>query len=158
MAPDLPATLVAVDHGFSVVELVIALGLTAVLGGMAALAWPRIDAAMQLDAGVQQLAADLHAAQTLAIASAARVRLVFTLGSSRYRRERADDAGTYRRDLERELPRGIRVGDVNSGGDLVFTARGQGENGTVTLEDRRGVRRGVRLNQRGRVTVLRVGQ
>jgi len=39
----------------------------------------------------------------------------------------------------------------------VFSPRGQGENGTVTLGDRQGVHRGVRLNQRGRITILPVG-
>lgn len=143
--------------GFSVVELLAALGCAAILLGTAALGWTRIEAALQLDAGIQQLAADLHEAQTLAIASASRVRLVFATGSDRYGRDRSDDAGVYHRDVERRLPRGIRVAEVNSGGDLVFTARGQGENGTVTLADRRGTRRGLRLNQRGRITVLHVG-
>lgn len=142
---------------FTVVELVVALGCAAILLGGAVLSWTSVEAALQLDAGLRQLAADLHDAQTLAIASAARVRLVFTRGSDRYSRERSDDTGTYHRDLERWLPRGIRIADVNSGGDLVFTARGQGENGTVTLEDRRGMRRGLRLNQRGRITVLHTG-
>jgi hypothetical protein len=82
--------------------------------------------------------------------------LVFTPGTDVYRRERVDDGGTYRHDLTRRLPQGIHVVDVNSGGDLVFTARGQGENGTVTLGDRHGAHRAVRLNQRGRVTILPV--
>jgi hypothetical protein len=55
----------------------------------------------------------------------------------------------------RELPRGIRIADVNSGGDLVFSARGNAENGTVVLVDGRGLHATLRLNQRGRVTVDR---
>jgi len=142
---------------FSLLELLVALGLVSVVLGTAALTWPRVDAAIQLDSGLHQIATDLHAAQTLAIASASRVRLVFTTGTDVYRRERVDDGGTYRQDLTRRLPSGIHVVDVNSGGDLVFTARGQGENGTVTLGDRRGTHRAVRMNQRGRVTILPVG-
>jgi prepilin-type N-terminal cleavage/methylation domain-containing protein len=152
----MPAAVTQRRAAFSLLELLLALALASILLGMTALAWPRVEAAVQLDAGLQQLAADLHAAQTLAIASASQVRLVFTPGTDRYRRERADDRGTYRYDLERRLPRGIRITDVNSGGDLTFTARGQGENGTVTLGDRRGTRRSLRLNQRGRVTLLPV--
>ena len=142
---------------YSLLELIVTLGITSVLLGTAVLAWPRLDAAMQLDSGLHQIAADLHAAQTLAIASARRVRLVFAAGSTRYRREHADDRGDYHPDLDRVLPRGIRVVDVNSGGDLVFSARGQAENGTVTLGDRRGTQRGLRINQRGRITLLAVG-
>ena len=143
--------------GFSLLELLIALGLVSIVLATAALGWPHVDAALQLDAGLHQIAADLHAAQTLAIASAAHVRLVFPVGGTAYRRERMDDAGVYQADLSRQLPPGIQIADANSGGDLVFSARGQGENGTVTLADRSGIRRGIRLNQRGRVTILPVG-
>jgi prepilin-type N-terminal cleavage/methylation domain-containing protein len=150
-------TLPPARAAFSLLELLVALALVSVVLGTAALAWPRFDAAMQLDSGLHQIAADLHAAQTLAIASASRVRLVFVAGSDVYRRERVDDDGTYRQDLTRRLPSGIQVVTVNSGGDLVFSARGQGENGTVTLVDRRGTQRAVRLNQRGRITILAAG-
>ncbi len=142
---------------FSLLELLVALGLASVVLGTAALTWPRVNAAIQLDSGLHQIAADLHAAQTLAIASASRVRLVFTPGTDVYRRERVDDGGIYRQDLTRRLPPGIHVVAVNSGGDLVFTARGNGENGTVTLGDGCGTNRAIRLNQRGRVTILAVG-
>jgi prepilin-type N-terminal cleavage/methylation domain-containing protein len=142
---------------FSLLELLITLGLISIVLATAAIAWPRVDAALQLDAGLHQIAGDLHAAQTLAIASASRVRVVFPVGADVYQRERMDDAGNYQPDLTRRLPSGIQIVAANSGGDLVFSARGQGENGTVTLGDRQGVHRGVRLNQRGRVTILPVG-
>jgi type II secretory pathway pseudopilin PulG len=144
-------------EAYSMIELVVALGLTSILLGTAVLAWPRLDAAMQLDSGLYQIAADLHAAQTLAVASAGRVRVVFTMGSAHYRREHADDQGDYHLDVNRVLPRGIRVVDVNSGGDFIFSARGQAENGTITLGDRRGTHRMLRVNQRGRLTLLAVG-
>ncbi len=142
---------------FSLLELLVTLTLTSVVLAAAALIWPRVDAALQLDAGLHQIAADLHAAQTLAIASAARVRIVFPVGGDTYRRERMDDGGTYRLDQSRRLPQGIQIVDANSGGDLVFSARGQGENGTVVLGDHRGVHRALRLNQRGRITILSEG-
>ena len=85
---------------------------------------------------------------------AGRVRVVFTSGSNRYWRELADDSGAYHRDLDRALPSGIRVLTVNSGGSFVFSARGQAENGTITLTDTRGSARAVQLNQRGHVTIL----
>jgi len=141
--------------GFTLVELVATLGVLGIVVAAGALAWPEIDAALRLDAASQQLAADLHDARVLAIASAARARLVFVRGAPSYRLERADDAGTFTLAATRALPSGIRVADANSGGDLVFTARGIAENGTVVLVDRRGLHATVRLNQRGRVTVDR---
>ncbi len=141
--------------GFTLIELVVTLGVLALMSAGAALAWPPIEAALRLDAAVHQLAADLHDARVLAIASAARARLVFTRGASSYRVERADDAGSFDLAAERPLPRGIVVADANSGGDLLFTARGIAENGTVVLVDRRGRRASLRLNQRGRVTIDR---
>ena len=145
------------EAAFTLLELLTTVALVSVLTGGAALAWPKIDAALQLEAGLDQVAADLHAARTLASASASRVRLVFRSGASTYRWERADDTGTYSLADSRELPRGIAVADINSGGDLTFSARGQAENGTLVLVDRRGVRRSLRLNQRGRITILRAG-
>jgi prepilin-type N-terminal cleavage/methylation domain-containing protein len=143
------------SHGFTVIELLVALAILAIFAGAAALAWPRLEAALRLDAATHQLAADLHDARVLAIASAARVRLVFTPGAARYRLERADDAGTFALAAMRVLPRGIAIADANSGGDLVFSARGNAENGTIVLVDRRGLHASVRLNQRGRVTIDR---
>jgi len=142
-------------RGFTVLELAIALALIAVAAGTAALVWSRIAAALRLEAGIHQLAADLHDARVVAVASASRTRLAFVRGQTSYRIERADDDGTFHLAMRRPLPRGLRVDDANSGGDLVFSARGNAENGTVVLVDERGVRASLRLNQRGRVTIDR---
>ena len=141
--------------GFTLLELVTVLAVLGIVAGVASLAWPRFEAALRLDAATHQLAADLHDARVMAVASAARARLTFTRGAARYRVERADDAGAWHPTAERALPRGIRIADVNSGGDLVFSARGNAENGTVVLVDRRGLHASLRLNQRGRVTIDR---
>jgi len=130
------------------------MALVILVSGAAALAIPRVDAALQLDAALHQIAADLQSARTLAVASARRVRIVFTAGADRYSRELADDAGQYHPDRSRTLPRGIRVLAVNAGGTLAFSARGQAENATVTLADAHGTARALQLNQRGRVTIL----
>src|SRR5437870_538831 len=105
----------ATPHGraaFSLLELLVVLGLVSLVLATAALAWPQIDAAIQLDSGLHQIAADLHAAQTLAIASASRVRLVFLVGGGTYRRERIDDFGTYRLDVTRRLLPGVQIVDA----------------------------------------------
>ncbi len=139
--------------GFTLVELVVTIGVLAALAAGAALAWARLEPVLRLDAATHQLAADLHDVRVLAIASAARARLVFARGAASYRVERADDDGAFRLTAIRPLPRGIRVADANSGGDLVFSARGNAENGTVVLVDPRGVQATLRVNQRGRVTI-----
>lgn len=143
------------SRGFTLLELLMVLAVLGIVAGVASLAWPRFEAALRLDAAMHQLAADLHDARVVAVASAARARLTFTRGAARYRVERADDAGAWHLTAERALPRGIRIADVNSGGDLAFSARGNGENGTVVLVDRRGLHASLRLNQRGRVTIDR---
>ena len=143
---------------FTVLELLVAIAIAAIVAGGGVLVWPRFGAALRLEVALHQLAADLRQAQTLASATAGRVRLVFARGGTTYVRERADDAGTYRADETYRLPPGITVADVNSGGDLIFSARGQAENGTVVLGDGRGVRRSLRINQRGRITVLPVAR
>ena len=145
------------ERGLTLIELLAVLALTAILGGGALLGWRRVEAALALDRGLHQIAADLQTTRVLAIASATRVRLVFAVGTGRYRREHLDDDGHYVLDLAVDLPRGITIGDANSGGDLACSARGDGENGTVTLVDRRGTERLLRLTQRGRITILAAG-
>lgn len=144
-------------RGFTLIELLGALAVSAVLTRGALLGWRQVEAALTLDRALHQLAADLQTTRVLAIASATRVRLVFVTGTRVYRRERLDDDGRYVLDLAMELPRGIVIADANSGGDLGYSARGDGENGTVTLADRSGTQRQLRLNQRGRLTILAVG-
>jgi len=141
--------------GLTLLECLVVIAVFGVVAGGASFVWPRLASAFHLEAALRGLAADLQDTRVLAVAAAARARLVFVRGTARYRLERADDDGTFTLTAERRLPPGVVVADVNSGGDLVFSARGNAENGTVVLADRRGRRATLRLNQRGRVTVER---
>jgi prepilin-type N-terminal cleavage/methylation domain-containing protein len=143
--------------GLTVVELMATLAVLGILLGGGVLAWPRIAATLRLESALHQLSADLAASRVLAVAAATRTRVTFARGATSYRLERAGDDGTFRLAARRALPDGVRVDDVNSGGDLVFSARGNAENGTVVLGDERGVQARVILNQRGRVTITRAG-
>ena len=139
--------------GFSILELVVVTAILVVVAGGAALVWGRVEAAVALERGVRQLAGELGVARALAVASAGRVRIALRTGADRYERQRATDDDGFATDHVVALPHGIRVASVGSGGDLTFSARGDGENATVVLADRRGVRRALVLNQRGRVTI-----
>jgi prepilin-type N-terminal cleavage/methylation domain-containing protein len=143
--------------GFTVVEVLTTVAVLGIVLGAGALAWPPIASALRLEAASHQLAADLASSRVLAVAGATRMRLTFVRGAAAYRVERADDDGTFRPSAWRDLPAGVRIADVNSGGDLVFTARGNAENGTVVLGNARGAEVRVVLNQRGRVTITRTG-
>jgi prepilin-type N-terminal cleavage/methylation domain-containing protein len=141
--------------GLTILECLVTVAVLGIVAGGATFVWPRLSSAFQLEAALRGLAADLQDTRVLAVAAAARARLVFVRGAALYRLVRADDDGTFTLTTERRLPPGVVVADVNSGGDLVFSARGNAENGTVVLADRRGRRATLRLNQRGRVTVER---
>jgi prepilin-type N-terminal cleavage/methylation domain-containing protein len=144
-------------QGFTLLELMATLAIIGLVAGGSVVAWPSIAAALRLESALHQLSADLSASRLVAVAAATRTRLTFVRGATSYRMERADDDGTFRLAARRELPRGVRIDDVNSGGDLVFSVRGNAENGTVVLGDARGIQARIVLNQRGRVTITRAG-
>ncbi len=118
-------------------QLMTVLGVLGVLMAAGALAWPRFEAALRLEAAAHPLAADLHDARVFAIASAAGARLAFVrarraIGWSAPTSSAVPSDGGVRpatRGLgrRRELGRRPRL-----------LGRGNAENGTVVLVDRRG--------------------
>ncbi|MEO2167028.1 MAG: GspH/FimT family pseudopilin [bacterium] len=132
------------SDGFTLFELLVAIGLLAILAALAAPGF------RTLAGGWQLRAAALRVAGTLTQARAGALR-----GSESWSVRTAGDALLFGPDLATPqrvaLPAGILV-SVNSGGTVRFSRTGYAENATFRLLGEQGERRVV-VNQRGRITL-----
>lgn len=143
------------QRGFSLLELIVVLGLSAMLLAIAVLGHAAIRARMAVALAARQVATDLSLARIRAIARNRDQRLAFAIGSDRYQsQERAsggyDDVGPAR-----TLPAGVRVADCTAADNAIgFRARGGASSfGAVTLRTASGETRAVTVGITGRARI-----
>ena len=134
--------------GFTVVELVAGLGLSAVLAGIGGVQLVTLVSGIRLAGAARTLASDLRLARGHALAAGLTVDVLLDGAAGTWEaRERGG------RSLEtRTLPPGVGFGALPARGRLRFDGLGTADNGTVTLAATGGTR-SVIVNQRGRVRV-----
>jgi len=135
-------------------ELLVALGVVAVLASGAVLEYQAVRAKLAVATAAQQVAADLRAARVRAIAASVPHRLTFPAGAMGYALQRRAGA-QFVAAAQRRLPGGVRVVDCSArDGAISFTARGTASSfGTLIVANERGERRGVIVDIAGRVRV-----
>jgi prepilin-type N-terminal cleavage/methylation domain-containing protein len=140
--------------GLTLLELLVALGIGAVLASTAVLEYQAVRAKLAVATAAQQVAADLRAARVRAVAASAPHRLTFTAGAIAYVLQRRT-GGQYVEAARRQLPGGVQVVDCSArDGAISFTARGTASSfGTLIIANDRGERRGVVVDIAGRVRV-----
>lgn len=143
-------------RGLTLLELLIALTLCAVLTGTALLGVQRMLADWRLSAAARQVLMDLKLARARAIVSSAAQRVRFPASATRYQHERQRPSGTYEPiGPPTELPPDVAiVGCSGAGSGISFRPRGYaGAFGTVTLRNRDGAERAVVVDIVGRLRV-----
>jgi Tfp pilus assembly protein FimT len=143
-------------RGFSLLELLIVLGLTVALTGVALLNGPRLLAGWRLAAAARQIVMDLKLARARAILTSATHRLRFLTGDATYRHERQRSSGTYEAIAPATaLPSTIAIASCTAAGaGISFRPRGHaGAFGTVTLRNPYGEQRAVIVDIVGRIRV-----
>lgn len=130
--------------GATLLELIVAVGLIALLLGCGAARLQGVRDPIRLLGASQELAASLRLARSRALARGARVRV--TVGGSPLRIALDEGAGPVG---VRQLAHVVLTG-APAGGGITFTALGAGQNGTFTLAIGGRTRRVV-VSQRGRV-------
>ena len=132
--------------GFSLLELVAGLALTATVAGSATLALPPVVAKIRLAGAAHRLAAALRQARGRALARNARVDVRFDVGRNAWD---VREVGGLALEAQ-ALPAGVGFGSVPAGARVRFDTTGGAENATIVLAAGTSVRRVV-VNQRGRV-------
>ncbi len=131
--------------GLTVLELVVALGLIGLLGGVAILQMQPLLAQMRLASSARQIATDLQVMRMRAIAQNRRFRVTFRPSTRDYVIDKEEGSSWVRLVLHSHtsasavdavipLASGVTITAVNSGGDVIFIPRGYVDGGiTITL-------------------------
>jgi len=134
-------------HGFSVLELVVALALVGILAAIALPGWSRLLPAYQLDSSVRQIQSELHNIKMRAAAENAGLQLAYLAESSQY---------TIQADTEilatKPLPEGIVI---TKAGTISFSPRGTAGANRVRLRNSAGLCKQVVVSATGRVRVCK---
>jgi len=143
-------------RGFTLLELVVAMTLIAVLAGAALPGLARMLAGWRLSAAARQVVMDLKLARARAMLDSATHRVRFPVPGSGYQHERQRASGVY----EPTGPRTGLPGDVEiiacsaAGSGISFRPRGHaGAFGSVTLRNSVGDQRAVVVDIVGRIRV-----
>lgn len=143
-------------RGFTLLELLIALALAAVLGAGALLEYRRTLAGVRLAAATRQVVMDLKLARARAILGSATHRVRFPVPGTSYQHERQRISGTYEpTGPATPLPADVTVaGCSGAGSGISFRPRGHAAAfGSIVLRNRDGAERAVVVDIVGRMRV-----
>lgn len=138
--------------GFSLAELLTAMGLTAVLLAIAAPQLPTYYAQLEIAGGAKQVAIDLHRARMKAVGENAFYRLTFS-DDGTYVRQSSQDGATFVNDgAAVALPTGVQF--VGTLPQPTFNRLGTvAADATVTLTNVIGTTKAVHVNTLGNITI-----
>jgi prepilin-type N-terminal cleavage/methylation domain-containing protein len=142
--------------GFSLVELIIAIALVAIVTAISVPAFNRYSANADLKTAARAVAADLSSAkQTAVTENIDAYRLTYSVAGNSYALSRTDTGVTLWTKSVASFGGGIVLTAVNFGGGAVvsFQKRGTMTSGSVTLQNNRGSSAVVTVNFTGRTYV-----
>jgi prepilin-type N-terminal cleavage/methylation domain-containing protein len=143
-------------HGFTLIEVLVAISLFAVLAGVAIPNLLALNPRVQLASAANQVSGDLQLSRMRAIAQKKKFRVTFTASTGNYLVERKPDCscaacGYSAAGPQRELPKGIVVSSVNA--NPVFNCVGTAGSGTITLINSRGATKSITVDSVGRIKI-----
>ncbi len=140
------------EAGFSLTELLTAMGVVAVLLTVAAPGLPRYVAQFEITGSASQIAIDLQRTRMKAVGENAFYRLVFSDTGSYYRQASQDGATFVDDGAAIALPSGVRF--VGSVPQVTFNRLGTvAADATVTLTNALGMTKTLRINTLGNITI-----
>lgn len=141
--------------GTTLLDVVVAVALVAILGATAVLGHRALRDALALREAASQIATDLRAARLRALGMSRGERLAFEAGAATYRAEEETAAGYVDLGPARTLPAGVVVvGCSGDEGRIAFLPRGHAATfGTVTVRNQAGDVRRIVVAMTGRVRI-----
>jgi type IV fimbrial biogenesis protein FimT len=137
-----------IQRGFSLIELLIAISVVAIMGGIAMYSWQGYRDNTNLKTAAREVMSDIANCRQRAVAENASYQMNFTNGASTYTITSA--AGTITKNLS-DFGNGL---SFTSGNLLVtFLTRGISSNGTITLTNGKGSTATITINITGRTYV-----
>ena len=134
-------------HGFSVLELVVALALIGILAAIALPGWSRLLPSYQLDGSVRQIQSELHNIKMRAAAENVKLQLGYIEGSSQYT---IQSEGKIL--ATKPLSEGVVI---TKAGTISISPRGTAGADRVRLRSSTGLCKQVVVSQTGRVRVCK---
>jgi prepilin-type N-terminal cleavage/methylation domain-containing protein len=154
------------SRGMTLFEVIFVIAALSILGGIAFLQIQPFISRTRLHTGARQVNSDLQFTRSKSVSQNRRFRVTFRAATNDYIVERNETGLWYRHflhdhsteevaDATISLPPGVRIVDVNSGGDVTFLPRGSVDGGiTITLGTTTGEEtRQVIVNLAGRVRI-----
>jgi prepilin-type N-terminal cleavage/methylation domain-containing protein len=133
------------NAGFTLLELIIALSIAAILTAIALPNWTRLLPAHRLSSSARQVQSELHHIKMRAVAEHTAYELTYRAGASEYTIER--DTTTLAR---KPLPEGIVI---SRSGTVSFSPRGTAGSNRVRLQNQAGLCEQVVVSATGRVRI-----
>ncbi len=134
-------------HGFSAIELIVAVALMGILAAIALPGWSRLRTAYELDSSTRQVQSELHNIKMRAAAENVGFQLAYLQGASAYTIQREAKAL-----VTKPLPEGIVIAKA---GTISFSPRGTAGGNRVRLRNTEGQCKQVVVSDTGRVRVCK---
>lgn len=135
------------QHGYSIIELVVAVALAGILAAIALPSWNKLLPSYQLDSSVRQFQSELHNIKMRAVAENIGFQLVYANGNADYTIQR--DSAVL---VTKPLPAGVIV--TNSG-TISFSPRGTASANRIRLRGSDGACKQVVVSPTGRVRICK---
>jgi prepilin-type N-terminal cleavage/methylation domain-containing protein len=143
------------SHGFTLLELIVALAITTTLAGTALLGYQQMAEELHLNHAARQVMLDLASTRTRALAENVGRRLVFLADRDAYQPQRQNGSHYDDDGVAVSLPAGIDLTDCTAASSAItFRPRGNASTfGTITLRNGAGHERRVVIDIAGRIRV-----
>lgn len=135
------------QHGYSLIELVVAVALAGILSAIALPSWNKLLPSYHLDASVRQFQSELHSIKMRAAAENVGFQLVYSNGAADYTIQR--DSAVL---VTKPLPAGVVVANA---GTISFSPRGTASANRIRLRSSDGTCKQVVVSPTGRVRICK---